>query len=277
MSGILPLTSSPSTPPGQPDILVGSKKFDRKRRPRYGRRMDDGGSNGTWLISFTDVMGLLLTFFVMMYAMSTPRETEWQDMTQSVKENFNRFYGKPQFSGAHDAQSIQRVRLSYGLDVSYLKALFESKIAQDATLKDVQIIILERGLVLSFPDHLLFESGDSDVTSEGARAVYTMGAALQRIKNRIEVVGHTDPRPISSGEYANNWELSFDRAAKVAAILQNTGYEKPITIRGNASARYDEIDAAIPEAQRLALSRRVDIMIMEDRGQTTKRLDISTP
>lgn len=249
------------------------KQFSRRR---YGRRRGDqnDGAGQAWIVSFTDTMALLLTFFVMLYAMSSPEEKEWKNMTESLQASFNRFYGAAYNRGLEDATAIERVRMSRGLDLDYLQTLFETLIRQDHTLKDVRIMKVERGLVFSLPENLLFETGKAEVTPEGLRALYTLGAALDRIKNRIEIVGHTDPRPVHGGEYGSNWELSFARAAHVAAALQTIGYEKPLGIRGFGSARYDDISGGIPEQERLDLSRRVDIMVMEDDARRVKMLDI---
>lgn len=247
------------------------QKYVRRRRAYVGNEQQ---GSPAWLITFTDTMGLMLTFFVMMYAMSVPEDKAWKEMTDSVQSSFNRFYGAAYNRGQEDSTAIERWRFSKGLDLDYLQNLFRTLIEQDKTLKDVRIMQVEDGLIVSLPDNLLFESGSAKITPAGLRALYTLGASLDRIKNRIEIIGHTDPRPVTGKTYGSNWELSFDRAASVAAALQNTGYEKPLAIRGYASSRYEDIAGTLPEQERLSLSRRVDIMIMEDDGSRIKMLDI---
>lgn len=261
----------PKKTPPKPQTV---QKYIRRRR--FGRRVGDGEASmpPPWLVSFTDTIALMLTFFVMMYAMSSPEEEAWNNMTDSVQSSFNRFYGAAYNRGLEDATAIERVRFSSGLNLDYLQTLFDTLITQDATLKDVRVLQVEDGLIFSLPENLLFESGSAKITPSGLRALYTLGASLDRVKNRVEVVGHTDPRPVSGGTYASNWELSFDRAASVAAALQSTGYEKPLGVRGYASSRYADIGGAVPEQERLDLSRRVDIMIMEDDAGRIKVLDI---
>ena len=90
-------------------------------------------------------------------------------------------------------------------------------------------------------------------------------------------MGHTDPRPITSDRFASNWELSLSRAANIAAVLENVGYDRPVTVRGYASARFDDISETVPISERLDLSRRVDIVIMEDDGRKMKLFDIGLP
>ena len=107
---------------------------------------------------------------------------------------------------------------------------------------------------------------------EGRKALYALGGSLSRIKNKIEIVGHADPRAFStdSGTYMSNWELSLARAANVAAILDSVGYEKNVTIRGDSSGRYEDLYGVADDATRLELSRRVDIIVLDHDGDKQK-------
>jgi len=242
---------------------------------RRDRRMEDQQESTIWLISFTDVMALMLTFFVLLFAMSHPREDEWDQFTDKVQESFNKFYGQTLNRGQQDAVNIEKINLSRALDLNYLRAILEDLIEKDSTLKMVKLINQKEGLIISLPQEMLFETGQADVKGEANRALFTLANTLSRIKNRVEVVGHTDPRPITSGRYDSNWHLSLARAANVAAVLENVGYDKPIIIRGQAAGRYLDLPNTIGEVERLDLSRRVDIIIMEDDGNRIKLFDIN--
>jgi len=91
------------------------------------------------------------------------------------------------------------------------------------------------------------------------------------------VVGHTDPRPVRGGAFASNWELSLARAANVAAVLENVGYKRAITVRGHASARYYDLPETMSNQERLDLSRRVDVVVMEDDGKRLQLFDLGLP
>ena len=110
---------------------------------------------------------------------------------------------------------------------------------------------------MSLPSDLLFDAGKSDVNDRGRQALFSLGGALSRIKNRVEVIGHADPRPMQ-GEtraFSSNWELSLARAAQVAAVLESVGYRRHMIVRGLSSARYDELPVSMPEEERLSLAR----------------------
>ena len=243
---------------------------------RYGRRAGDAQGSATWLISFTDVMALMLTFFVLLFAMSNPKEEEWTEFTNTVQENFNRFNGQVLNRGQQDAINIEKVNWSKALDLNYLRVILEKLIEQEPNLK-VAKLINQRGGIISLPQEMLFNTGQASVKSEANKALFALAGTLTRIKNRIEIVGHTDPRPIISGRFQSNWHLSLARASSVAAVLENVGYERPVVVRGQAAGRYTDIPANLGEVERLDLSRRVDIIVMEDDGKRLKLFDISGP
>lgn len=244
---------------------------------RYGRRAGDAQESSAWLISFTDVMALMLTFFVLLFAMSHPKEEEWDEFTDTVHENFNRFNGQVLNRGQQDAINIEKVNWSKALDLNYLRVILEKLIEQEPNLKVAKLINQRGGLIISLPQEMLFNTGQASVKSEANKALFALAGTLMRIKNRIEIVGHTDPRPITSGRFQSNWHLSLARASSVAAVLENVGYERPVVVRGQAAGRYADIPANLGEVERLDLSRRVDIIVMEDDGKRLKLFDISGP
>ena len=132
-------------------------------------------------------------------------------------------------------------------------------------------------LIISLPQNLLFDAGQDTVKTEGKRALFVLGEMLSRIKNRIEVVGNSDPRPIGPNNqtFDSNWELSLSRATQVANILTQVGYRRNMIVRGMSSARYDELPETIPESRRLDLSRRVDIVVLKDDGRRQNILRFS--
>jgi len=225
-----------------------------------------------WLITFTDVMALMLTFFVLLYAMSVPEQEKWEEVSISLGSNLKKAEVKPYNSGSQDVISIDKISTSRALDLTYLKVIITNLLKADGI---ENILIFQNGnrLVVSIPSKLLFKSGSANIGLEGKKILFSLGGALSRVKNRIEVVGHTDPRPITGGSkniYKTNWELSLARSSSVAAVLQEVGYERHVTVRGVSSARFDELSGDIPEDIRYNLSRRVDIVLMNDAGFRVK-------
>ena len=232
-------------------------------------RSDDKGAGKAplWLITFTDVMALMLTFFVLLYAMSAPQEKKWEEISAALTSNFNKDHASPFSTGSQDVINIDRISKSRALDLRYLKAIMKGLLKDKAT---ENVLLFQNGkqLVVSFPSDLFFDSGSAKIGADGKKILFSLSGILSRIRNRIEIVGHTDPRPIlgSVGEYSTNRELSLARASSVAAILKDVGYRRPVTVRGLSSARYEELPEDMETERAYNLSRRVDIVLMDDDG-----------
>lgn len=234
------------------------------------KRKDDKENVPLWLITFTDVMALMLTFFVLLYSMAVPEEEKWKELSVSMNSKFTKEEVKSYNSGSQDVISIDTASKSKALDLNYIKVLVTS-LLKSKNIENVLIFQNNNRLIISIPSELLFESGKADVKLKGKKVLFALGGALSRVKNRIEIVGHTDPRPVTGkGVYRNNWELSLARSSSVAGILKDVGYDRHIAVRGVSSARYDELSEDIAQDKRYDLSRRVDITLMDDAGFRAK-------
>ena len=266
---------------------TGDEENDGDDKPKYklrrfGRRMGDqqGSTSSMWLISFTDVMALMLTFFVLLFAMSNPDQEKFEQFKENVQQNFNKFEGELLNRGSEDSINIARIDYNEALDLKYLQVLISNLIEQNSDLSDVTIMQNAGRLILSFPEEMLFETGGATLKTQATKTLYSVVNALRRIRNSVEVIGHTDPRPIrssSSSAFKSNWELSLARAANVAGLLESIGYDKPIMVKGYASGRYDDLPPEFTQDARMSLSRRVDIVIRQDDGKRAKLFDIGLP
>ncbi len=254
----------------EPDEVTHVPHVSSKGWNEFSIIRKDKGDHSTvplWLITFTDVMALMLTFFVLLYAMSKPVEKEWVEVTASLGSHFSKEYARPYNKGSQDAVSIDKIPQSKALDLGYLEGLI-TRLLEQKEIKDVMIFQNTDRLIISLPSELLFKSGSAEVKLEGKKALFAIAGVLSRIKNRLEIVGHTDPAPITSStaRYNTNWRLSLARGANISSVLQELGYSRQMTVRGLSSGRYDDIPETIDQEKRYSMARRVDIVLMRDEG-----------
>lgn len=204
-----------------------------------------------WLVTFTDLICLLLTFFVMLYAMSDPDPARYKALAAGVPGAKPEQVGDERPEAAFSAASLDRAK---AIDLGYLGRVFESQMARNPELADVRINRIDGTLILSLPSDLLFEPGDATLSEGGRKALFVMGGVAANIGNAVDVVGHADASP-TGRRWTSNWELSLARAQAVADALREAGYLRDITVRGHGDGQSGgEVKAA---------ARRVDLVVRE--------------
>lgn len=218
-----------------------------------------------WLISMTDLMGIVLTFFVLLYTMS---EIKKPDATMGTpppeKITFSEmgtYMGAAQMAGENDTISINKIEYNQALNLGYLKAVLENLADDIPVLKSVRLIedTSNQRLILTLPQDLLFDKGQSEINSQGRAGVTALTEVLRHIPNGIEVVGHADPSLAKSG--TTNWDISLSRALSVARLMSSAGYSRTLPVMGLSSGLYEQLPTTLSQAQRESMSRRVDLII----------------
>ncbi|MDA0998449.1 MAG: OmpA family protein [Proteobacteria bacterium] len=221
-------------------------------------------STRMWMLTFTDLVSLLLTFFVMLFAMSNVKIDIWEKIVDSLSQTLNpvpeKVIQKP--TATFNIGTLFRKR---AIDLDYLASILKENLSSDELLKNIRISRLEDRLVVALPGDLLFDAGQALLTERARGALFTLGGMLQNIGNGVVVSGHTDPVPPTSGAFTSNWELSIARAAAVANAMRRAGYSDEIVALGYGSSRINDLPD-MPDAARNELARRVDLIIMPAGG-----------
>ncbi len=237
--------------------LTGSEAF----APASGRRP----SRQAWMVSFTDLIALMLAFFVMLFAMSKVEQRKWQNLTDALSENLNAVREVPAALPTEQL-GIDHVRQLAGTDLDYLAVLISQNMAADPLLGSGVLTHLGDRIVIALPGDLLFAPGSSKLAASGQDAMVALGGLLRHLDNRIEVTGYADPRKPASG-FVSNWDLSLARALRVAALLERFGDRGEIVARGFGDARFGALSPRLEPARRLQLGRRVEVVVHVDGGE----------
>jgi chemotaxis protein MotB len=217
-----------------------------------------------WVITFIDLITLMLTFFVMMYAMSTPDGGRYHDLAIGLGKTFGGANRPGDTAAGADFNVMNELKRA-GLDLDYVANLVEGQMVGDEVLRRAVVHRLPDRLVISLPGDVIFASNSAVLTQPARAALHHLTTLLVNLSNRIAVQGHTDPNPIRAGQFASNWELSLARAGAVADALKVSGYEKGLAVQGFGETRYVDLDTAIAPARRFQIARRVDIVVTSAR------------
>jgi len=184
-------------------------------------------SSSAWLITFSDLIMLLLTFFVMLLAMSSMDTKMLKDIRTALQEAA----GLLDYSGSRGvsdlASFIRKYRDSesrFVIDQDLLTNLLPSADKEmDEITKDLSLLIDitddERGLVLSFQESIVFDPGEATIREEVFPILDTIAGAIESCPNDVLIMGHTDNIPVQSERYESNWELSAYRGLSVLKYL----------------------------------------------------------
>lgn len=220
-----------------------------------------------WLVTYADLITLLMVFFVVLYSMSKVDANKFQAMADALSVSLGS--GAPALQldvsqypegtapvdeGATTTPSPEQT------SIDNIKEKLDA-FAQDNSINSQLVTdVEERGLVISIQETLLFDSGSDILSLQAHTILRQISAILAASPNYIRVEGHTDTIPISSGRFPSNWELSVLRASNVIHILSSEG----IDVKRMSAVGYGEFRplAANDTPEGRARNRRVDLIIL---------------
>jgi chemotaxis protein MotB len=259
-----------------------------------------------WLLTYADMITLLVAFFIMLYAMSVMNITKFQQLAVSVRSGFGGSMvngapsiihngggvtGKPSIvsngqNKAHDSQnnssdasgadfSIPVPQKGYaakqeGKHLTEVYKILKKYINTKGLGSKVLIVKSENGVVITLlTDKMLFDSGSADLRPEETPLLETIANVLStKLDNPIHIEGHTDNLPIRNGRFPSNWELSVIRATTVLRYLQDHNVS-PARLEASGFADQRPIDSNESDEGRRR-NRRVEIVVVP-RYTTTSR------
>lgn len=264
----------------------------RKRGGRRRRGGGDGHSGGDerWLITYADMLTLLLALFIVLYSISSLNTSKFEALQTSLRDAFS---GKivsggegiietgvsatretptsivpnitppaPQIASPRDREAAAALAARREQDeFERIKRRIEQYARAHDLQNQVEAVIARRGLVVRLlTDEVLFDSGSADLKREGMPLLAHVGnlLAIDRIRP-ILVEGHTDDVPISTERFASNWELSTARATQVVRYLIARG----VAPRRFGASGYADLQplASNGTARGRARNRRVEVVL----------------
>ena len=221
-----------------------------------------------WLITYADLITLLLAFFILMYTMSKQDSKKYQEVAAHLKAIFT---GSNAVLATGNVVGKVPIELSFkggAENVASLKEQLEKELREIGdkgngdTMQKISLISDERGLVVRAMEKAFFDTGKADLTSRARTALDGIAPVLTNMPNHVRVEGHTDNVPINTSEFRSNWELSVRRATEVVRYLVERHGFPPDRISASGYAEYRPI-ASNNTAEDRAMNRRIEIIIVK--------------
>lgn len=211
-----------------------------------------------WLLTYSDMITLLMVFFIVLYAISNVDARKYQSLAESLSDVFT---GQKAIL-SDPSRNIVNIKPSPSEDeFSEMEKQLRDIIADLGLVSKVKISYESEGIVLSFQDTVLFDLGSADLTPEAVNIVGKVTEILARAPLRIRVEGNTCDLPIRTARFPSNWELSVARATSVVRMMINNPKMEPGRISIVGHGEYRPVAPNDSEENR-QLNRRVDIVIL---------------
>jgi chemotaxis protein MotB len=256
-----------------------------------------GGGHG-WFVTFADLMGLLVSFFVMLVAFSNQDQQKLQIVAGSMRDAFGtqtnvRYSGiievdglptRPRLKNAEhitpddasptptpDEDAKEREYGSkfhndqaFALASASLRQALQDMPELTEASKHIMVEETEQGLNIDIVDQdgrSMFPEGSKEPYERTRTIIQKIAGALKKVPYRVSITGHTSASQEPAQPDYGPWNLSVDRANSVRKILEEEGYPSSniYAVAGRA-----DTDPLFPDDPHIAANRRVTITLMRE-------------
>ncbi len=223
----------------------------------------DGAGSMRWLLTYADLITLLMVFFVVLYSISEVNQSKYIALTSAIRAAFalQADSGNAAISTSPspslNAANLPQTGSENGL-LQAVGAQVLDKVKSQHVQQAVRVLVTPQGLRVSFRAQAIFFAKDSaEITPAFQRLLLAIAPMLRPLPNQIQVQGYTDnePNPVET-----SWELSATRAVNVLQYLVKKGGIDPTRISAVAFGQFHPLYSnATPQGQ--AKNRSVDLLI----------------
>ncbi|MBI2567102.1 MAG: flagellar motor protein MotB [Candidatus Schekmanbacteria bacterium] len=224
----------------------------------------EGAPDGAWMLTFSDMTTLLLTFFVMLVGMGSMKEEKLAKLSSEFRQQAISFGVAMAVSSEFRMENPIAPIVPAQVDLKASEARIKAFLEDEADPGDGVSAYYQggRGLVISLEEGVAFPAGRAEVAPGAKEQLDKIAKVIKSLPGEVKVEGHTDNKPIHSAQYGSNWELSTARAVAVVQYLADREGIDPQRLSAVGYGEYRPADRNDTEAGRAA-NRRVEIVIPE--------------
>ena len=259
-----------------------SDRQDRYARWHVGEAVEQDSEN--WLLSYLDLITLLLAMLVVMLAVARLHGGGYAKSEEPVElVGTLAASGLPKYDGEYSDFETVKIPASWteapapaAAAAAATAALADDEVVVAEAAKpltapskeslgladlgnSVDVIVNEQSVSFRISNELLFASGQATLSAAGLDVIKRLAGILNKNEYQVSVEGHSDPVPILTKQFASNWELSSSRATSVLRELVRDGVA-PQRLRAVGYAETRPIESNDTAAGRAA-NRRVELIM----------------
>lgn len=244
---------------------------------RHRQEEESHENQERWLLTYADLITLLLIFFIVMYTMAKLDVAKYEIIKESLSgalksgnkeitvgnEGISKQFS-PNNKTEDNPLSIQEQAIMEDLEQKLLDLVEKYNLQNFITVTQE-----ERGLDIEIRNELLnvvlFDSGSAELNHSALDIMTKIGDLLLELpNNHIRVEGHTDNVPISNKDFNSNWELSTGRSTNVVTLLIGRCGLNPTRLSAVGYGEYKPV-ASNDTLEGKAKNRRVNIVIIKNK------------
>ncbi|MCL2845317.1 MAG: flagellar motor protein MotB [Chitinivibrionia bacterium] len=215
-----------------------------------------------WMTSYSDLMALLVCFFVLLFALSTVDPGKFDLAASSFQQAFNGVMTSLPTVPIH--QEVIRPRLggdAQNKRIAADAAMRIREVAQRENLQDaVKVEVTDSGIAIRISDRVSFDPGSDRLHADFSTILQEITRIANDMPDReVRVEGHTDNVPIRTARFPSNWELSAARAVAVLRYLYQNGVA-PSRLSAVGYGEFRPVASNATEAGRRE-NRRIEVYI----------------
>jgi chemotaxis protein MotB len=214
----------------------------------------ESGDKDRYLITYADLITLLLGLFIILYAISSIDNNKYQTMMAAISNAFGK--GQNAVKVEDGIKSMVAISPTEKLKGDLLAVIDKYNYSNAMRMEQN-----ERGLTVHILEDLMFAPGKAELVENSKMVLKNLAVILRELPNDIRIEGHTDNVPINTPLFPSNWHLSVARATSTAYYLMQTENLNPDKI---SVVGYSEYKPLMPNdtPEHKSQNRRVDIVIV---------------
>ncbi|HHE46179.1 MAG TPA: hypothetical protein ENL08_00565 [Bacteroidetes bacterium] len=230
--------------------------------PRTRKKGDvEQPSTPAWMVTYGDMMTLLMVFFVLIVSFSTVEIIRFRAAMGSFQGAIMPW--QPKIAGKAVMEPVTVDIMEKDRDRNQAIEELQQMIEDAELTEQVEVYEVGGGVRIVFSDPVLFDEGKDDLKPEVFPVMRRLvSVALKANTGEILIEGHTDDTPIHTSRFPSNWELSAARALKVLKFLQAAGFPPQRLV----AVGYGEYRPRVPmpktaTTEQKAVNRRVEVFL----------------
>ena len=244
-----------------------------------------GHHGGAWKVAYADFVTAMMALFIVLWLLTQSDEASKERIAQYFRTGMlpggTLTIGQPAGSnppialnifpsGSMGGPNVAAQEHAIAAEIATIIKAVKAEPGMDELALHLKVKATTEGTMIELvdgDDNFMFPVGSAGLKPAAVKMLEKLAPIFLRMRNKIEIHGHTDSRPFEAGSRKNNWDLSFERANEARRVLEQSGVAagRIVSVQAHAdSMLLNKKEPLAPE------NRRLSLLILKDKPKTPK-------